>query len=78
MQFGTRLQRILQRIVYCNLAHGPTQLAKIDLADGYYRIPLSPSAALCLAITIPTDVASMPLIALPLTLPMGVAFLGPW
>jgi hypothetical protein len=45
--------------------------AKLDLADGYYRIPLSPSAALRLAVVIPTDVPHLPLVAIPLTLPMG-------
>ncbi len=28
-------------------------MAKIDLADGYYRIPLSPQAALALAVVLP-------------------------
>jgi hypothetical protein len=78
MQFGATLQRILQRIVYCNPEHGPPQLAKIDLADGYYRIPLSPSAALRLAVVIPTDVAGLPLIAVPLTLPMGWSHSPPY
>jgi hypothetical protein len=43
MQFGQALQRIVQRIVYANPAFGPVLLAKLDLADGYYRIPLSPT-----------------------------------
>ena len=33
MQFGHSLQRILQRLAYCNPAYGPPLLAKIDLAD---------------------------------------------
>jgi hypothetical protein len=65
MQFGATLQRLLQRLVYCNPAHGPPQLAKIDLADGYYRVPLSPSAALRLAVVIPSDIPDMPLVAIP-------------
>jgi hypothetical protein len=75
MQFGTALQRILQRLVYCNPAHGPPLLAKIDLADGYYRVPLSPATALNLAVVIPNDAPppSAPLVAIPLTLPMGWA-----
>jgi hypothetical protein len=73
MQFGTALQRILQRIVYCDPRYGPPLLAKIDLADGYYRVPLAPTTALNLAVTIPPDPAypHIPLVAIPLSLPMG-------
>jgi hypothetical protein len=72
MQFGQALQRILQRLVYCNARYGPPLLAKIDLVDGYYRVPLSPSAALHLAVLIPSDIPdNPPLVAIPLTLPMG-------
>jgi hypothetical protein len=72
MQFGSALQRIFQRLVYCNTAYGPPLMAKVDLADGFYRIPLSPDAALALAVIIPSDIPSLPsLIAIPLTLPMG-------
>lgn len=75
MQFGATLQRILQRIVYCNAHHGPLLLAKVDLADGYYRVPLSPAASLALAVLIPSDTPhdTQPLVALPLALPMGWA-----
>jgi hypothetical protein len=73
MQFGATLQRLLQRLVYCNPRHGPPLMAKVDLADGYYRVPLSPRAALQLAVVLPADNNSHPLIALPLTLPMGWA-----
>jgi hypothetical protein len=39
MQFGSALQCILQRLVYCNAAYGPPLMDKVDLADGFYRIP---------------------------------------
>jgi len=80
MQFGTALPRLLERLVYCNRTHGPPVLAKIDLADGYYRVPLSPAAALALAVLIPTDLPHdpTPLVALPLTLPMGWAQSPPY
>jgi hypothetical protein len=79
MQFGSALQRILQRLVYCNPAFGPPLMAKIDLADGFYRIPLSPDAALALAVIVPSDIPSLPaLIAIPLTLPMGWAHSPPY
>jgi hypothetical protein len=78
MQFGATLQRILQRLVYCNKDHGPPLLAKLDLADGYYRVPLAPQAALHLAVVIPSDEGSDPLIAIPLSLPMGWAQSPPY
>jgi hypothetical protein len=46
-------------------------MAKIDLADGYYRIPLSAHAALTLAVVLPNDMDPEPLIGIPLSLPMG-------
>jgi hypothetical protein len=78
MQFGSTLQRILQRLVYCNPSYGPPLLAKLDLADGYYRVPLSPEAALHLAVVIPSDIDSEFLTAVPLTLPMGWAQSPPY
>jgi len=73
MQFGTALQRIIQPLIYCDPSHGPRLLAKVDLANGYYHVPLSPEAALGLAVIIPSDSPAHPepLIALPLALPMG-------
>jgi hypothetical protein len=46
-------------------------MAKVDLSDGYYRIPLSANAALKLVVVLPRDGISEPLIGLPLSLPMG-------
>jgi len=72
MQFSGALKCLLQRLVYCNPIHGPPLMAKIDLSDGYYRVLLSPEAALHLAVIIPSDISTDTyLIALPLTLPMG-------
>ncbi len=71
MQFSTTLQRLLQRIVYSNPTFGPMLMAKIDLANGYYRIPISPQASLALAVVLPSDGLKEPLIGLPLSLPMG-------
>jgi hypothetical protein len=78
MQFGHSLQRILQRLAYCNPAYGPPLMAKIDLADGYYRIPLSPAASLELAVVLPADDHRESLIGLPLSLPMGWALSPPY
>jgi hypothetical protein len=71
MQFGQAFQRLIQRIVYCNQHYGPPWMAKLDLADGYYRVPLSPLAALELAVVLPGDGAHKHLIGIPLSLPMG-------
>jgi hypothetical protein len=78
MQFGHALQRILQRLAYCNTAYGPPVLAKIDMADGYYRVPLSPRASLQLAVVILNDGLPEPLIGLPLSLPMGWSHSPPY
>jgi hypothetical protein len=80
MQFGTALHRLLERLVYCNRTQGPPVLAKVDLADGYYRVPLSSAASLALAVLIPTDSPHdpTPLVALPLALPMGWAHSPPY
>jgi hypothetical protein len=71
MQFGGALQRLLQCLAYCNPAFGPPLLAKIDLSDGYYRVPLAPQAALELAVLFPPDGPGDYLVGIPLSLPMG-------
>ena len=71
MQFGQTLQRLLQRIAYADPSHGPPLLMKLDLSDGYYRIHLSPEAALELAVTLPGLRPGAPLVGIPLCLPMG-------
>ncbi len=71
MQFGTAFQCLMQHIVYCNPAFSPPLMAKLDLADGYYRVPLSPLAALELAVVLPGDGPYDRLIGIPLSLPMG-------
>jgi hypothetical protein len=71
MQFGNTLQWVLQRLAYANPAFGPPLLAKFDLSDGYYRIPLSPEAALELALVLPPLENQPPLVGIPLCLPMG-------
>jgi len=78
MQFGTALQRILQRLAYCNPTWGPPLLAKLDLADGYYRVPLAAEASLELAVILPSEDFHEPLLGIPLSLPMGWALSPPW
>lgn len=71
LQFGSSLQCILQHLAYCNPAFGPSLMAKVDLAGGYYRIPLSTTTSLELTVVLPPDGGQEPLIGLPLSLPMG-------
>jgi hypothetical protein len=78
MQFGTALQRILQRIAYADPRFGPVHMLKFDLSDGYYRVRLSPEAALEMAVIIPGDTPKSNLIAVPLSLPMGRALSPPY
>ena len=40
MQFGRALERILYAIHSSDPSQGPVYLMKLDLADGFYRIPL--------------------------------------
>lgn len=70
MQFGKTLQRVLAKIVQANPAYGPVYLAKIDIADGFYRIGLQPRDIPRLGVVLPSD-TSDPLVAFPLALPMG-------
>jgi hypothetical protein len=71
MQYGLALQRILQHITYANPAFGPVHMLKCDLSDGFYRIPLAPSAIPHLSVILPYGSGEEPLIAFPKTLPMG-------
>jgi hypothetical protein len=71
MQFGHTLPRLLQRIVYANPTFGPPLLMKLDLADGYYRVRLTPEAALELAVVLPGLTPHTHLVGIPLCLPMG-------
>jgi len=78
MQFGHALQRLLQRLAYCNPAWGPPLMAKLDLSDGYYRVPLAAEASLELAVILPLEHGTEPLLAIPLSLPMGWSLSPPW
>ena len=71
MQFGHTFQRVLQKVVHANPAFSPVEIIKLDLADGYYRIPVSSSGVQQLGIILPPMMAKQPLIAFPLALPKG-------
>ena len=71
MQFGKALSRILQRILAANPRHGPTYMLKLDLSDGFYRVRLRAEDIPTLGVAFPVGPGEDPLVALPLTLPMG-------
>jgi len=71
MQFGRALERMLYQVRHSNPAFGPVQRLKIDIADGFYRIGLNPSSAPGLAVVLPSSPGEEPLVAIPLSLPMG-------
>jgi hypothetical protein len=71
MQFGKTLNRVLTKIVEADPRHGPVNLIKIDVADGFYRIHLSPHQIPALGVAIPPGPDGKALVAFPLVLPMG-------
>lgn len=71
MQFGRAFHRILARIYWADPTNGPVYLSKIDIADGFYHVGVLPADIPSLAVLFPMRPGEPPLIALPLTLPMG-------
>ena len=71
MQFGRTLDRLLFRIRHANPTFGPVYMNKIDISDGFYRIRLAPNDALSLAVLLSQADGEPPLVAIPLSLPMG-------
>jgi hypothetical protein len=71
MQFGRALQRVLTNVVHADPKFGPCKLAKIDIADGFYRMWVRMSDILKLGVILPCSQGGVPLVAFPLALPMG-------
>ena len=71
MQFGRALPRLLSRLVHANPRFGPAKLAKIDIADGFYRVGLRAADIPKLGVILPHSPSGTPLVAFPLALPMG-------
>jgi hypothetical protein len=71
MQFGKALDRLLFRIRHANPKYGPVYMNKVDISDGFYRVWLAAESAPKLAVVLPCRPGEEPLIAIPLTLPMG-------
>lgn len=78
MQFGRALQRICTAIVHANRRYGPVHLAKIDIADGFYRVWIQIDDVPKLGVALPTSLGSQPLVAFPLALPMGWVLSPPY
>lgn len=71
MQFGKALQRVLTTLVHADPRYGPVYMAKIDVADGFYRVWVQIADVPKLGVILPTSPGCKPLIAFPLALPMG-------
>jgi hypothetical protein len=71
MQFGRALERILYKIRHSNPCYGLVYIGKVDLANSFYRVWLSMGAIPKLAVALPVYKGEEPMVALPLTLPMG-------
>ncbi len=71
MQFGWSLECILREILFANLAHGPVQMIKLDISDGFYRIGLNINDIPKLGVVFPTLPGDEPLIRFLLVLPTG-------
>ena len=54
MQLGQALNRILHHIVTVDPAEGPVYLSKLDLADGFYWVPLRDSDIPLLGVAFPS------------------------
>lgn len=71
MQFGRALERLLTSIRHANPAFGPVYMAKIDIADRFYRVWTSANTCPKLGVLLPQQATEPQLVAFPLSLPMG-------
>jgi hypothetical protein len=78
MQFGRALPRVLQKIVHSDPQHGPVYMCKVDIADGFYRLHLAPGDIPALGVAFLPAPDGTPLLAFPLTCPMGWVESPPW
>jgi hypothetical protein len=71
MQFGKAVERITRVVLHANKRFGPCHAYKGDMSDGFYRIGITTSGSLKLAVLLPAFPGLPPLVAIPLVLPMG-------
>ena len=78
MQFGTAPLRMREDLARANPEFGPVHMMKNDMSDGFYRIRLSSSGSLKLAVCLPEFPGLPKLVALPVVIPMGWTESPPW
>lgn len=72
MQFGRELQRVCSTLVHADPSYRPVCMAKINIADGFYRVWVRVEDIPILGVVLPCSIPGHePLIAFPLALPMG-------
>ena len=71
MQFGKALHRLIHNVVEADPTWGPVRFAKIDVADGFYRVILKIQDIPKLGLLFPPDEFGVQRVAFPTVLPMG-------
>ena len=71
MQFGNALPWLLHHLVLANPVHGPIELIKVDISNGFYHIGVHPKDTIKLGVTFPSEPGHPELVAFPITLLMG-------
>lgn len=71
MQFSHGLDRVFAPIVHANPHHGPVHMIKMDIPDGFYWLWTTTHDIPNLGGAFPPAPDGTPLVAFPLTLPMG-------
>ena len=71
IQYSRALDRLIRDIVFSDLALRPVYILKMDVLDGFYRIGVRPEDAPKLGLIFPSGAYKEPMVATPLTLPMG-------
>jgi hypothetical protein len=71
MQFGKANERLQSHLVKVNPRYGDCHMYKVDILDGFYRVPLSTSGVPKLGVCLPKFPGLPELVTFPLVLPMG-------
>ena len=68
---GRALDHLIREIVFVDPALGPVYILKSGVLDGFYCIGVRPEDAPKLGLIFPSGANKEPMVATPLTLPMG-------
>jgi hypothetical protein len=72
MQFGKAQEQMLQARMKANPKFGTVKAYKVDIGDGFYRVPVATSGVLKLGVLLPEMPSfSERMVAFPLVIPMG-------